>query len=76
MARGWAAGGVVRKGHSLVMRRMVRGVAPVLVRVRVWVAVWPEVTWPKLRMLPGEMGAGDGEGGRSRCRSLRRSRGR
>ena len=27
------------------------GVVPGLVRVRVWVMVWPEVTWPKLRTL-------------------------
>jgi hypothetical protein len=40
---------VTRKGHSLVMRRMVRGAAPPLVRVRVWVEDWPEATWPKLR---------------------------
>jgi hypothetical protein len=27
---------------------MVRGVAPLFARVRVWVEDWPETTWPKL----------------------------
>jgi hypothetical protein len=41
---------VTRKGHSLVMRRMVSGAVALLVRVRVWLVDWPEATWPKLRM--------------------------
>lgn len=49
---------VMRKGHSLVMRRMVSGVVPWLVRVRVWVADWPELTWPKLSGLPGPLELG------------------
>ena len=44
---------VERKGGSLVMRWMVTGVVPVLVRVRVWLVVWPEVSCQKLR---GELG--------------------
>lgn len=46
---------VERNGHSVVTRRMVSGVVPELVRVMVWVVVWPEATWPKLRMLPVRM---------------------
>ena len=44
---------VERKGGSLVMRWTVTGVVPELVRVRIWLVVWPEVSWPKLR---GELG--------------------
>jgi hypothetical protein len=44
---------VERKGHWLVMRRMVSGVAAdVLVSVRVRCADWPEGSWPKLRTPP------------------------
>jgi hypothetical protein len=46
---------VLRKGHSLVMRRTVTRVGPGLVRVRVLEEVWPEVTWLKLSRLPGKM---------------------
>ena len=49
---------VTRKGHSLVMRRMVRGSVPLLVRVRVWVLDWPELTWPKSSGLPGPLELG------------------
>ena len=55
-ARVWPQVEVVRNGHWVVMRRMVRGAAPGLVSVRVREVVWPEGTWPKLRMLPGESG--------------------
>ena len=48
---------VERKGHWVVMRRMVWvEVPPWLARVRILEAVWPELTCPKLRMLPGESG--------------------
>ena len=52
-------GEVEVKGHWVVMRRTVRVEAvppPLLVRVRVLEEVWPEATWLKLRMLPGESG--------------------
>jgi hypothetical protein len=46
----------MRKGHWLVRRRMVSGAVPVLVRVTVWVVLWPEETWPKSRTVwPGMM---------------------
>ena len=44
---------VRRKGHWLVSRRMVSGVVPLLVRMRVCVPLWPEGIWPKLRAPPG-----------------------
>jgi hypothetical protein len=40
---------VTRKGHWLVIRRMVTEPGPGLVKVRVCVLDWPEVTLPKLR---------------------------
>lgn len=49
---------VTRKGHSLVMRRMVSGDVPWLVRVRVCAADWPELTWPKSSGLPGPLELG------------------
>ena len=49
---------VTRKGHSLVMRRMVSGSAPRLVRVRVWVLDCPELTRPKSSGLPGPLELG------------------
>jgi len=49
---------VTRKGHSLVMRRMVRGSVPLLVRVRVWVLDWPLATRPKSSGFPGPLEVG------------------